>query len=122
MADEWADEPVPSELIVRRAETDRAVIFHLTGEVDVATALSLLLELSGVEHEMPAGKVLVIDMTEVTFLASAGLALVVDVARRCGTTGVELRVVTGNRTVKSAFSTSGLTETLTLVDHLADAA
>jgi anti-anti-sigma factor len=105
-------------LTVRKDMRDEAMIVHVAGEVDLATTLSLGQEFAGVEHAVPPEGRVVLDMSGVTFLASAGLALMVDLYQRCADVGVGLRVVAGNETVRRSLDLAGLTSILTVVDDM----
>lgn len=109
------------QLTVRTETTEHATVVHVTGEIDLATSLDLGRAFAGLEHSTPSAVPLVIDTTEVSFLSSAGLALLVDLNQRCTAAGVELRIASGNRTVRRALTMTGLTEVLTVVDTLTDA-
>ncbi|TDV43097.1 STAS domain-containing protein [Actinophytocola oryzae] len=105
-------------LTVRKDLRDEALVVHVAGEVDLATTLSLGEELAGVEHTVSPPARIVVDTTDVTFLASAGLSLLMDLHQRCAGAGVELRVVAGNRVVRRTLDLSGLTPILNVVDDM----
>jgi anti-sigma B factor antagonist len=109
------------QLTVRREMTDAALVVHVAGEVDLATVLELGREFVGLESEASPTLPVVVDTTEVTFLASAGLSLLVDLNQRCADAGVDLIVAAGNRTVMRTLTTTGLTDLLTVVHDLQDA-
>ena len=109
------------QLTVRREVTDAALVVHVAGDVDLATALQLGREFVGLEGKGSPTLPVVVDTTEVTFLASAGLSLLVDLNQRCMDAGVDLIVAAGNRTVMRTLSTTGLTDLLTVVYDLQDA-
>jgi anti-anti-sigma factor len=73
-----------------------AVIAEVRGEVDMGTAEALEERLLAELSAAPA--ILVVDLTEVTFLASAGLAVLVRCHQQAGPTS--LRVVAGPTTVR----------------------
>ena len=68
------------------------LVYHdeRTGELDLATAPKLQRKVDGTLREDPPA-VLVIDLSAVTFLASAGMAVLVAAHRRSGT-GTRVRV------------------------------
>lgn len=103
-------EPAPGGLVV-----------HVAGEIDLVTAPQLTDELVAVEKQSPPPARLVLDLTEVTFLASVGLSALLDHDRRCREVGSKLQVVTGNRTVARSIVLTGLAETLTVFDTLDEA-
>ena len=82
-----------------------AVVVHVVGEVDTLTAPALRAQL---QAQVVAAGLLVVDLSEVTFLGSAGLAVLVatkDDAERAGT---RLRLVCGTRIVTRALEATGL--------------
>jgi anti-sigma B factor antagonist len=109
------------QLTVRRDALADALVVHVGGEIDLATAGALAEAFAGLEHEVQPPMPLVIDTTEVTFLSSAGLALLVEFDQRCSAAGVELRIAAGNRTVMRALMMTGLTDALTVTETLSDA-
>ncbi|MFL6119259.1 STAS domain-containing protein [Actinophytocola sp.] len=109
------------QLTVRREVTDAALVVHVVGEVDLATSLQLGREFVGLERKASPTLPLVVDTTEVTFLASAGLSLLVDLNQRCADAGVDMLVAAGNDAVMRTLETTGLTDLLTVVANLEDA-
>lgn len=67
-------EPITPLSVATRWE-DHALVMDITGEVDLLTAPELEKALSSAWEEEP--KTLVLDLTQVTFLSSAGLAVLV---------------------------------------------
>jgi anti-sigma B factor antagonist len=64
----------------------------------------------------------VIDLTDVQFLASAGLSVLIEAERAANDTGQSLRVIAGeHRSVARSLAASGLADHLTLFDELDDA-
>jgi anti-sigma B factor antagonist len=84
---------------------DDARVMHVVGEIDTLTAPVLR---SRLDEQVPAARLLVLDLTDVTFLGSAGLAVLVaakdDADRRRHT----LRLVPGSRIVTRALEATGL--------------
>jgi anti-sigma B factor antagonist len=80
-------------------------VIHVVGEIDTLTAPVLR---SRLDEHIPAVRLLVLDLTDVTFLGSAGLAVLVaakdDADRRQHT----LRLVPGTRIVTRALEATGL--------------
>ncbi len=107
-----------SLLRVTREPVADGVVVHVAGEVDLATAPQLVGELVELENQAPLPAWLVLDLTDVTFLASVGLSALVEHDKRCRDAGVELRVVAGNRIVARAITLTGLAETLRLFDTI----
>jgi len=107
-----------------RTRIDRrgaAVVVHVAGEVDLSSAAGLDQRLDEAERLVPQPVPVVLDLTDVTFLASVGLSLLIDHDRRCTQAGSALRVVAANRAVVRAIAVTGLTDTVTVVSTLAEA-
>ena len=89
---------------------DRASVLHVVGEIDTLTAPVLRAQLD--EH-IPTVPLLVLDLSDVTFLGSAGLAVLVAAKDAADARGHTLRLVCGSRIVIRALEATGL---LTLFD------
>ncbi len=96
--------PGPGELGVslERSDTGGALL-SIEGEIDTLTADALE---RGMEQLLAApSAVLVIDLTDVTFLASSGLAVLIRAAQRSGER--RLRLVTAARAVRRPLEITG---------------
>jgi anti-anti-sigma factor len=100
-------------LRLRRDENERAVLIHAVGEVDHVGAPRLSAELA---DSGQAGQV-VVDLTGVSFLGSAGVAVLVERHRHGG----HVRIVAGNPTVRRTLERTGLLAALPVFDTLDDA-
>src|SRR5438874_7491754 len=69
-----------SPLSVSRSDDGRVVRLILSGELDIATAASLELELQTAEARRPP--VLVLDLGQLRFMGVSGLRSILDAARR----------------------------------------
>ena len=87
-----------------------ARVVHVVGEIDTLTAPVLRAQLD--EH-LPIVPLLVLDLSDVTFLGSAGLAVLVAAKDSADARGHTLRLVCGSRIVTRALEATGL---LTLFD------
>ena len=87
-----------------------ATVVHVVGEIDTLTAPVLRAQLD--EH-LPTVPLLVLDLSDVTFLGSAGLAVLVAAKDAADARGHTLRLVCGSRIVIRALEATGL---LTLFD------
>ena len=87
-----------------------ATVVHVVGEIDTLTAPVLRAQLD--EH-LPIVSLLVLDLSDVTFLGSAGLAVLVATKDSADARGSTLRLVCGSRIVTRALEATGL---LTLFD------
>lgn len=107
---DFAD-PAAELLRVRRTDTDLGLTLELSGELDISTAPALEHELAEIEHEN-APRVL-IDLTNLSFMDSSGLAVIVramDAARR---NGYELCIRRGPPQVQRLLQLTGLCDLLT---------
>jgi anti-sigma B factor antagonist len=99
----------------------RAVVLAVVGEVDVHTA-GRLGEAISVGFAEPAAELVVVDLTEVTFLGSSGLTALVTATREARDRREPLRVVVDhNRPVIRPIQISGLDDVLALYHSLEDA-
>ncbi len=89
---------------------DDATVVHVVGEIDTLTAPVLRAQLD--EH-LPLVPLLVLDLSDVTFLGSAGLAVLVAAKDAADARGHTQRLVCGSRIVVRALEATGL---LTLFD------
>ncbi|WP_181782854.1 STAS domain-containing protein [Pseudonocardia pini] len=104
-----ADEDPPFGVVVERR--GRAVVVHVSGEIDALTIDRVDAALSTVTP----GGLLVVDLTEVRFLGSVGLAALVAARNRAGRQGADTRVVVGdNRVVLRPLELSGLQDEFAL--------
>ncbi|WP_300011259.1 STAS domain-containing protein [Pseudonocardia sp.] len=87
-----------------------ARVVHVVGEIDTLTAPLLRGQL---DEQIAAVPLLVLDLSDVTFLGSAGLAVLVAAKDDSDRRGHRLRLVCGSRIVTRALQSTGL---LTLFD------
>jgi anti-sigma B factor antagonist len=116
---EQADSPADL-LRVRSEKCGDAVVVHVVGELDLVSAPvldELLIEAEAGSVAAP----LVLDLTGVTFMASAGLALLMKHDERCGAAGRALRVVANGSAVLRPIALTGLRTVVTVMGTLADA-
>jgi anti-anti-sigma factor len=100
---------VPENTGAFTAETelvDGVAVVHLAGELDMQTVPAATVELDRAV-EGGAGRV-VVDLTGLTFLASAGLALLASAAEKAGQAGVTLRLAAASRVVLRPLEITGL--------------
>ena len=120
--DEWDEGPAvdlnaDDLLFVTSRRLATAVVVAAAGEIDLSTVEDLA-EAVRAALANHAGTV-VIDLTQVTFLASTGLSLLIEAERTAGESAQLLRVVAGqHRAVARSLETSGLTDYLTVCDSL----
>jgi anti-anti-sigma factor len=111
-----------SELLqVQRRANGTGVVVHVAGELDLLTASGLVGELTTARTQARTPGPLVIDLTDVTFIASVGLSILIVHNRLCREEDVELRVVAGNRMVARTINRTGLDDVLAVFTTLAEA-
>ncbi|WP_186382761.1 STAS domain-containing protein [Amycolatopsis rhizosphaerae] len=95
-----------------------AIVVHVAGEVDAATAPDLAAALGPIWSSRPARVVL--DLSGVSFLGTAGLSELLFAAERAELEQVTLRLV-GPHCVRRALRAAGLTDRLPLSADLGEA-
>jgi anti-anti-sigma factor len=108
---------LPIDVVVDRP-ADGVVVATVAGEVDMLTAPALR---AAVLAELEDCTVLVIDLSGVSFLGSAGLAVLVEASHEAQRRQVELRLVAAGRSVQRPLEITGLTEVLTTFPSRDDA-
>ena len=93
---------------------DGAVTVTVVGEVDTFTAPVLRSSLDTQLEQQP--KSLVIDLSGVQFLGSAGLAVLVETQKSARSREVDLRLVATTRAVTRPLEVTGLIDLFTIVD------
>ena len=101
------------------SERDGASVVTAVGEVDVSTAPELRQKL----REQPEGRLVVVDLSDVTFLDSTGLGVLVAARRRSqeGAPPGELHLVVTRPQVTKVLEVTGLSEIFTVHRSLGDA-
>lgn len=90
------------------------VVVRAAGEVDMNTVAMFRAALEqACEEAMPSVPVLA-DLSDVTFLSSAGLTVLLDIHHRCRDQGTPLSVKVGHRTVARALEITGVDQILDL--------
>jgi anti-sigma B factor antagonist len=99
------------ELVVTVEElTDRAgsgALVRVAGEVDIETSPVLEVHLQAVADEGQTS--VTVDLTEVSFLDSTGLSVLIGALKRCQGAGGELRLVAPQPNVMRVLEITGLT-------------
>jgi anti-sigma B factor antagonist len=98
-----------------------AVVLRTTGEIDMSTAPVLADELTEAIATGTAPAPVVADLSDVTFLSSAGLAVLLDARARCEQAGTPLRLVATTRPVIRSLQVAGLTELLPVYPTVTEA-
>lgn len=97
---------------------DRAHV-ALRGELDLSTAAKVERELQRVEQS--GIKLVVLDLSELTFLDSTGLRLIVGADQRARESDRRLAVVKGPATVQRVFTITKLDDRLEMLDSASQA-
>jgi anti-sigma B factor antagonist len=106
-------------MTVARADVGAHAVVRVSGEVDAMTAPRLA---AAVTAALDGERPVVVDLTSVTFLDSAGLAALVRVTERGERRGEPLRIVVDhNRPVLRPIQITGLDDRLALYDSVTDA-
>ncbi len=104
-------------LEVETIEGDGLVRLQLRGELDLSTVGKVEEELKRAESGGPP--LVVLDLSQLTFLDSTGLRLVITADDRAREAGRRLAVVKGPETVQRVFSITRLDERIEIVDDVA---
>lgn len=111
-----------SDLVVTSRVTAEAVVISAVGEVDMATVPQLEQALTPGRGGPDPGTRLILDLTQVSFLGSAGLATVITAATKIDQQGGSLHLVVGHQhAVLRALEITGLDKLLPLHETLDDA-
>lgn len=107
------------EFFVTRRDAGDAVVLQVNGVVDIITAPSLATHIDVALSGTPA--VLVIDLTEVDFLSSAGITVLVEVHRLTENSPTSLRVAADGSATSRPLRIVGLDEFIDLYPTVAEA-
>lgn len=110
--------PAGSQLTVAREDRGSSIVLAVAGEVDLLTAPDLRHELARALDDRPA--TLVVDLSDVEFLASPGLAALVG-AHQKASEGTQLRLVAEGNATFRPLQLTGLDEEIPVYRSRADA-
>lgn len=99
-------------LTIESTEQGDALVVALAGEFDLASAQLVDEELARAQESYP---VVILDLSQVTFMDSTGLHIVLRVDERMTEAGSTLRVVPGGPQVQRLFQLTGANERLQTV-------
>lgn len=105
----------PGALSIGRADRSSAAVLALSGDLDLATAPQLTAAVAAASSERPP--MLVLDLTEVDFLASAGLTVLL-ASWREAPEGTQVRIVAASRATLRTMQLTGLDKVLPLYPTL----
>jgi anti-sigma B factor antagonist len=109
---------VQSHFRVEARSQGPAYVLAVSGELDLAAASSLEEELG---QALESGsKVIVIDVTDLDFIDSTGLSVLVRAHQRAQETGLQLGLVNPGAQVERLLSLTGLAQRLTLDQSASD--
>jgi anti-sigma B factor antagonist len=113
--------PGSDSLRVDRRHEGNAVVLRTTGEIDINTAPVLADELNQVIDGGQTPVLVIADLSDVTFLGSAGLAVLLDARTRGEQAARPLRLVATGRPVLRSLEIAGLLEMLPVYSTVAEA-
>ncbi len=102
---------------LERDEQGGSALVTVRGDFDLQVAERVTNELIEVESRGP--ELLVIDLSDLSFLDSSGMGVIAAAQGRAAEAGRRLVVVKPSAPVKSAFQLSGLEDVLEMVDDVA---
>ncbi|MCP9271880.1 STAS domain-containing protein [Mycolicibacterium arenosum] len=103
---------------VTRRREDQTIVLSVTGALDILTAGDFTQDLLAAIGEAP--QAVIVDMSRLDFLASAGMSALVEGHRAAGP-GTKLAVVADGPATSRPLTITGLTELIALYPTLADA-
>jgi anti-sigma B factor antagonist len=117
-----SDSGLPSEGFapygVTRRDDDAGIVLAVTGALDILTADDFTDRLRAALSEAP--KAVIVDMSHLDFLASAGMAALVE-GTRSAVNGTRLVVVADGPATSRPLAITGLTELIKVYPTLVDA-
>ncbi|PRX48594.1 anti-anti-sigma factor [Prauserella shujinwangii] len=110
-----SDLPPPSPLLaIEREHHGIALVVRVKGEIDLSTAPEVERHVQDALDSLVPPAPLVLDLSEVAFLGSCGLALLASSTERAAARGTPLRVVARQRAISRPVEAVGLDDTLVL--------
>lgn len=110
-----------TEFWIRDEKQPDAVIVHAGGELDTVTASELDQHLQQVEDTITPPAPVLLDLTGITYLSSAGIATLVIHTQRCADRESRLRVIANQTAVLRPVTLSGADDVLDIAPTLAEA-
>jgi anti-sigma B factor antagonist len=101
-------------LWVQRTVDNHSVVVQAGGELDMLTAPRLSAQLDLAEAIVVPPAPVVLDLTGLTFLGSAGLAVLLAHDERCAARGSKLEIIPGGAEVTRPLTIAGLDQVLTM--------
>lgn len=113
-ASQSSDGEFPEELVIERRDDSDGVVLALSGELDIATSPALEQRITQIWDEGPDR--LLLDLSELRFVDSAGVSALIRAKEEAGAKGRELVLRRPPPKVQSLFALVGLANWLTIVD------
>ncbi|HEX6360614.1 STAS domain-containing protein [Actinophytocola sp.] len=99
-------------LWIQRTVENHSVVVRVCGDLDILTAPRLSTQLDLAEAIVVPPAPVVLDLTGLNFLASAGLSVLLAHHERCRTLGSRLEILPGGRAVTRPLAVTGLDQIL----------
>jgi anti-sigma B factor antagonist len=97
---------------------DEYAVVSGAGEIDLATSPALR---SRLQDAIGRHRVVIVDLSDVTFIDSTGLGVLIGGLRRVNEAGGEMKIVVADPRVLKIFEITGLTELFSIHPSLAEA-
>lgn len=97
----------------------KAVVLEVSGEVDLLTSDEFEAQLKSVLS--PPNQIVVLDLSDVKFLSSAGLSVLLASAESAKASDISFRLVTTERVILRPLEITGISGAFTVYDAVADA-
>lgn len=100
---------------------DVGFILKLRGDVDMSSSPDVRSSLAGVFKEGASGKALLIDLSQVRYMDSSGIATLVEAMQSCMKNGMRLRLVNLSAPVRDVFELARLASVFEIFPSVAEA-
>jgi stage II sporulation protein AA (anti-sigma F factor antagonist) len=106
--------PAPGALAVQISRDGNRVVLSLVGELDLATSELVAHALSDIKRDPPER--LLLDLSELSFMDSSGLRVILALNRRCRKAGMpRLEIAPGPPAIQRVFDITGVVKWLPFV-------
>ncbi len=116
IADRQTTRRQPPPLRMRSSREGDTHVIALAGDLDLTTVPDVERELR--RAEQTTASVLAVDLSELTFIDSTGIRLMMQAQRRSAKSGIRLVVVPGTGPVQRLFDICGVSGVMPFVDSL----
>jgi len=104
--------PEPPPLLLRTTRAGDVCTVELGGEIDLYNSSTVNLEFDIALSGTPAPAMLAVDLSQVTFMDSMGLGVLLNANRRAGAVGCRFAISAMSPVIEALLEMSGLTEHL----------